>query len=167
MRASCRLMGTTLLLTSLAGTLPGQSLGELAQQEKERQKAAAKKAKRSFTNDDLKSGGTGDGAVSVVGTPPPSTGTPPPAAAQSDDKQRADQERKWRQRFAEARQRIKEAEARCWITTIEPVLYNGIYVPMQVRKFVESEELRQARRLLDDLEEELRRSGQPPGWGRE
>jgi len=164
-----RTFGAVLAVLGCTAALSAQSLGELAQQEKERQKTAAKKAARSFTNDDLKSGGSGDGSMSIVGSsapsPSPSASASPSGA--SEDKQRADLERQWRRRFADARLRIKEAESRCWITAIEPVLYNGMYVPMQVRKFVESEELRQARRDLEELEEELRRSGQPPGWGRE
>jgi len=43
----------------------------------------------------------------------------------------------------------------------------GLYVPMRVRKLVETEELREARRALESLEDELRRAGQPAGWGRE
>jgi hypothetical protein len=39
-------------------------------------------------------------------------------------------------------------------------------VQMKVKEFVESEELRQAKRLLADLEEQFRRTGLPPGWAR-
>jgi len=39
-------------------------------------------------------------------------------------------------------------------------------VQMQVRAFVETAELRLARKALDDLEEQLRHAGLPPGWGR-
>jgi hypothetical protein len=38
---------------------------------------------------------------------------------------------------------------------------------MKVREFVESEELRQAKRVLASLEEQFRRTGFPPGWARE
>jgi hypothetical protein len=37
---------------------------------------------------------------------------------------------------------------------------------MKVKEFVESEELRQAKRALSDLEEAFRRTGLPPGWTR-
>jgi hypothetical protein len=40
-------------------------------------------------------------------------------------------------------------------------------VQQKVRVKVETPELREARQALDDLEEELRRSGGLPGWGRE
>jgi hypothetical protein len=38
---------------------------------------------------------------------------------------------------------------------------------MKVKEFVETGEFRQAKRDLADLEEEFRRTGLPPGWGRE
>ena len=44
---------------------------------------------------------------------------------------------------------------------------SGIPVQQWVRVKVETPELREARKALDDLEEELRRSGGLPGWGRE
>jgi hypothetical protein len=46
------------------------------------------------------------------------------------------------------------------------VYVNGIPVQQEVRRFEETEELRQARAALPALEEELRRAGLPPGWGR-
>ncbi|MCL6505501.1 MAG: hypothetical protein K6T59_00605 [Bryobacteraceae bacterium] len=87
-------------------------------------------------------------------------------------------ERSWRRRFAEARARLREAEQRAWQTRIQTVFVGGggllgltsgaaVPVQMQVREFVETEELRQARKALADLEDDLRRAGLPPGWGRE
>jgi hypothetical protein len=38
---------------------------------------------------------------------------------------------------------------------------------MKVKEFVESEELRQAKQALANLEEQFRRTGLPPGWARE
>ena len=87
-------------------------------------------------------------------------------------------ERHWRRRFAEARRVLREAEARAWQTRIQAVFVGGgglsgmttgraVPIPMQVREFVETEELRQARKALAHLQEELRRAGLPPGWERE
>ena len=42
----------------------------------------------------------------------------------------------------------------------------GIPVQQEVRKLEETEELRQAKKALEDLEEEYRRTGLPPGWVR-
>ena len=44
---------------------------------------------------------------------------------------------------------------------------NSIPVQQKVRVKVETTELREARKAMDDLEDELRRSGGLPGWGRE
>jgi len=44
---------------------------------------------------------------------------------------------------------------------------SGIPVQQRVRVKVETPELRAARQALDQLEEDLRRAGLPPGWGRE
>ena len=38
---------------------------------------------------------------------------------------------------------------------------------MKVKEQVETEELKQARQALADLNEEFRRTGLPPGWARE
>jgi hypothetical protein len=47
------------------------------------------------------------------------------------------------------------------------VFVAGIPVQQWVKEFEESEELRQARKALVDLEEEFRKTGLPPGWTRE
>ena len=75
-------------------------------------------------------------------------------------------EAQWRERFANARTRIAQAETRAWRTRIETVFVNSIPVQQEVRYFEETEELRQARAAVPVLEEELRRAGLPPGWGR-
>jgi hypothetical protein len=162
---------------ALAALFADESLARTAQKERDRRRAQGTKTQRVFTNDDLVSGERGPGTFSVTGASP--APSPAPAASPAPGgSSRAELEQRWRERFALARQRIREAEARCWVTVIEPVLVGGggiggfgagtaIYVPMQVRKFAESEELRQATRALGDLEEELRRSGGLPGWGRE
>jgi hypothetical protein len=85
------------------------------------------------------------------------------------DRERAErklQEAEWRMRFANAREQVALAEAACWHEVVRTEFYQGIPVQMKVKEFVESEELRQARRALSDLEEEFRRTGLPPGWTR-
>jgi hypothetical protein len=81
--------------------------------------------------------------------------------------ERALEEREWRARFAEARAVVREAEARCWQEVVRTEFYQGIPVQMKVQEFVESEEYRQAKVALEDLNEEFRRTGRPPGWARE
>jgi len=49
---------------------------------------------------------------------------------------------------------------------VDVVWHAGIPVQQLVRKFEETEALRQAKQALADLEEEYRRTGLPPGWVR-
>ena len=77
------------------------------------------------------------------------------------------QEAEWRVKFANAREQVAQAEAACWHEVVRTEYYQGIPVQMKVKEFVESEELRQAKRVLANLEEQFRRTGLPPGWARE
>ena len=156
------------LLLSLGGFVRAQSLGEAARREQEKKKPAPASPVPTFTEEDLKSRKRqGKGSVSelpVTGGPSPAPSASPSATPEAD---RARLEREWRARFAEARARIREADARAYEERIEVVYVNGIPVQQKVRVKVETAELTAARKALDDLEEELRRSGGLPGWGRE
>lgn len=93
--------------------------------------------------------------------------------------QQAELEQEWRPRFAQARMRLRQAEKNAWRIVTRIVLVGGgtglggtgrgvaIPVPMKVREFVETDELRGARQALEALEEEFRKAGLPPGWSRE
>ncbi|HET7291041.1 MAG TPA: hypothetical protein VFM88_01325 [Vicinamibacteria bacterium] len=146
------------------------SLGDAARRERERRAASARSTARAYTDADLAASRSSSGPRPEAPPPTPSP-APSPEAASREAAERAALERAWRQRFAEARQRLWEADARAYETVVEPVLVGdgrkGVWVPMQVRRKIETEELRQARRALADLEEELRVAGLPPGWGRE
>jgi hypothetical protein len=158
------------LVLSLGGFVRAQSLGEAARREQEKKKPAPASPAPTFTEEDLKSRKRqGKGSVSelpVTGgpSPAPSASASPSPAPEAD---RARLEREWRARFAEARARIREADARAYEERVETVYVNGIPVQQKVRVKVETPELLEARKALDDLEEELRRSGGLPGWGRE
>jgi hypothetical protein len=160
-----RLTGALVVIAfGLASSAGAQSLGEAARREKERRAADAGKQARVFTDDDLAARRSEPGAPASPATEP----APPAARDEGEAAERERLEKEWRQRFADARERIRRAEDRAWRDVIEPVLSPaGVYVPMRVRKFVETEELRAARRALEDLEDELRRAGGPAGWGRE
>jgi hypothetical protein len=154
------------LLLSLGGFAHAQSLGEIARRTQEKKQQTAGSPAPSYTEDDLKSrrrepkGSVSELAVTGSATPAaPASPTPEP--------DRVRLEREWRARFAQARARIAEAEARAYEDRIEVVFVNGIPVQQKVRVKVDTPELRQSRKALDDLEEELRRSGGLPGWGRE
>jgi hypothetical protein len=154
------------LLLSLGGFGQAQSLGEIARREQEKKKPGSPAP--AYTEDDLKSRKRPPkGSVSEL----PVTGSPTPAAtatvSPTPEPDRVRLEREWRARFAQARARIAEAEARAYEERIEVVFVNGIPVQQKVQVKVETPELRESKKALDDLEDELRRSGGLPGWGRE
>jgi hypothetical protein len=160
----------TMVLLSLATVASGQSLGDLARREQDRLRSEPKKARRVYTNDDFPTAAL---ALPQDSVPPAQKAEQSAKSAKKEDE--AELERKWRRRFAEARVRLREAEARAWQTRIQTVFVGGgglmgltagaaVPVQMLVREFVKTEELRQARKALQDLEDELRRAGLPPGW---
>ena len=158
------------LVGALASAAAAQSLGEIARQEQERRaKSAPRKPAPSFTDADL---GTRPAAPADAASPSPSPSpSSAPAAkaspaAEDESAVRARQEANWRARFQAARERVRAAEERAWHTVIETVFVSGIPVQQPVRKFEETEELRNAKQTLADLEEEFRRTGLPAGWAR-
>ena len=158
-----RLVVLALLLTS-SGFAQGQSLGEAARRAQDKKKPPGSPAP-AYTEDDLTSRRRKpNGSVSELAV----TGSPAaPSASPSPEPDRRLQEREWRARFREARARIVAADARAYEDRIEVVFVSGIPVQQKVRVKVETPELREAKKALDELEEELRRSGGLPGWGRE
>ena len=154
------------LLLSLGEFAHAESLGDLARRAQEKKKPPPASPAPTYTEDDLKSRKrNGRGSVSEL----PVTGAAVPTAPASPtpEPDRARLEREWRARFAQARARLAEADARAYEDRIAVVFVSGIPVQQKVRVKVDTPELRESRKALDDLEEELRRSGGLPGWGRE
>jgi hypothetical protein len=160
-----------LSVVSMAGLASAQSLGEVARRERERRELEGKKSKKVYTNDNFPS--VSPAAMEAPNAPPPAADSKEASAKAGE----AELEKQWRRRFADARARLRKAELDAWQTRIKTVFVGGggisglasgaaVPVQMQVREFVETDELRQARKALDDLEEELRHAGLPPGWGR-
>ena len=158
-------------LLSMAGRASPQSLGEVARRERERRELEGKKSKKVYTNDDFPS--VAPAAMKAPNPRPLAADNKEPSAKVDE----AELEKQWRRRFAEARGRLRKAELDAWQTRIKTVFVGGggisglttgaaVPVQMQVREFVETAELRLARKALDDLEEQLRHAGLPPGWGR-
>jgi len=178
-RARSRILFLTVVLgVAAAGPIQpvrAQSMGEAARRERERRRARNTKPAKVYTDADLEARRTA-GSRAPIPAPSPAEGSRSvaPALPASEGKLAEDEaaERKrleadWRIRFAEARRKIAEAELRCWRSVIRTVFVAGIPVQQWVKEFEESEELRQAKRALQDLEEEFRRTGLPPGWTRE
>ena len=151
-------------------------MGEAARQEKERRARIAKPAKV-YTDSDLQGKGSSGPPDTPAAPVAPSekpkakdANAPTSAAVDSAEDEAAERKRReaeWRVRFADARRKIAEAELRCWHSVVRTVFVAGIPVQQWVKEFEESEELRQAKTALVDLEEEFRKTGYPPGWTRE
>lgn len=163
------------IVAATGGPVQAQSMGEAARQEREKRAKSAKPAKV-YTDADLeaKRSSRADGELAapvssdtskaVPTEPPPAAGAKP---AEDEAAERKRLEADWRVRFADARRKIAETELRCWHSVVRTVFVAGIPVQQWVKEFEESEELRQAKRALVDLEEEFRKTGLPPGWTRE
>ena len=158
------------------GVVCAQGLGDTAGRERARRETKPTAPAKVFTNDDLSeeedvepeseesadSGGDEAPELDKVGAADP--------LREELDREREERElaeREWRARFAEARARVREAEARGWREVVRTEFRNGIPVQMKVQEFVETAEFRQTKQELADLEEEFRRAGLPPGWARE
>jgi hypothetical protein len=179
---ACSLIALALVFL-LPAAVPAQGLGDAAGRERQRREKKPAAPAKVFTNEDLSDGEVADAdatesdadagdTVEEDDDGPPAlvkVGAADPLREQLDREreERELAEREWRARFAEARARVREAEARCWREVVRTEFYQGIPVQMKMQEFVESEEFRQARQDLADLEEEFRRSGHPPGWARE
>jgi hypothetical protein len=169
------------LILLLPAAARAQGLGDAAGRERERREKKPEAPAKVFTNEDLSEETDNNAeaadsdavdAVEEDGEGPPElvkVGAADPLREQLDREreERELAEREWRARFAETRARVREAEARCWREVVRTEFRQGIPVQMKVQEFVESEELRQTKRELADLEEEFRRTGLPPGWARE
>jgi hypothetical protein len=164
-----RAAATALVLAAglaFASAADPQSLGDAARKERERRAKQDKEPARAYGDADLEARKGDAPAPSPSASP---SGSPSGYKMPSLDEEAAErrkQEAEWRVRFANARERVSTAEANGWYDTVETVFVNGIPVQQRVRKFQETEELRQARKALVDLEEEFRRTGLPPGWTR-
>jgi hypothetical protein len=167
------------LVVAMGAVIPAparaQSLGDAARQEKEKRAKTAKPVKV-YTDADLEAMRASRPATRAPDPVPKDAkaGSADPRAkasgaepAEDETAERKRLEAEWRIRFADARRKISEAEVRCWHSVVRTVFVAGIPVQQWVKEFEESEELRQAKKALVDLEEEFRKTGLPPGWTRE
>jgi hypothetical protein len=142
-----------------------QSIGETARLEREK-RARTTKPVKVYTDADLeaKRSSRPDAETSKTSAPTRTSDVKPD---EDEAARRKRLEADWRVRFADARRKIAEAELGCWHSVVRTVFVAGIPVQQWVKVFEESDELRQAKKSLVDLEEEFRKTGLPPGWTRE
>lgn len=157
-----------LLALSLPAWSAAQGLGDAATRERQKRQHAPAAPPKVFTDADLENA-KAPAEDAAPATSPADAEVVDPAL---EELERERQERKlqqaeWRVRFANARDELALAEAACWREVVRTEFYKGVPVQMRVKEFVESEEFRQARQALADLEEQFRRTGLPPGWARE
>ncbi len=172
-----------LLVAAVPAWSAAQGLGDTAARERQKRQQTAPAPARVFTEADLaKPEAPGEEETARAEDAAGAAAEPTEPAAKPNDADATDpalrelererqerklQEAEWRIRFAGAREQVALAEAACWREVIRTEFYQGIPVQMKVKEFVESEEFRQAKRALADLEEQFRRTGLPPGWARE
>ena len=174
----CRgLLVLVLLVLAVPAASRAQGLGDAAARERRKRKQQLPPTPpKVFTDADLAKdkepadvAGEGDADAAKDAAAKTGLKTDEPA---NDELDRERQERKlleaeWRVRFANAREQLALAEAACWREVVRTEFYQGIPVQMKVKEFVETQEFRQAKQALADLEEQFRRTGLPPGWARE
>jgi hypothetical protein len=185
----CRKALLAVLLTLLPAVALGQSLGELAKKEKKRrQKNQEKGAQVRVVSEEEVSTSTAREAPEPE-TTPGELGSPSPLkeegskeekSTKSDDNtsisDHQSEEAEWRRRASEARARLNSARERyeylnnLHITPGEVLVdENGAPVVTslaQLRRIVSEAkaEFDAASQAIEDLKEEARRAGVPPGW---
>ena len=173
-----RLVRLSLLVTAVASPLAAQSLGEVAARTNKERKGVPAKV---YTNDDLdaaRSAPESQGTVSTPGTAAPSGPAPAPMPTM-------DPADRWRRDAKQRRDAVTRAEAKVAAiqTKIDALMLDrdpvNVMDPnrMQTLEAVKAQalqdletaktELSQARQALEDLEEDARKNGVPPGWLRE
>jgi len=178
-----RLLALALLVAGLAASAQAQGLGAAAAREKQKRQKQGPASAPAFDNRDLSTGKRGgdpaagqeaEPAVETPGETPGAAapGTTAPGAAPGDQLERERHQRTlleadWRVRFASTRERLRLAEAASWHDVVRTEFRAGVPVPMTIKEQIVTDDLREARRALVELEEAFRRTGLPAGWARE
>jgi hypothetical protein len=168
--------------------LGGQSLGEVAKKEKKRREDNKEKGVKSLvvapdevsTENEETEGTEQTGGIekTVDGSDDTYAPANPDAARQRRDSvsDRQREEALWRSRFSEARARLNAAQERYDALKELHLAPGEYYVDENGRPLIRSlaelrrmtteaeTELNAAKKSLDDMREEARRAGVPPGW---
>jgi len=165
-----------LLFASVATTAAAQSLGEVAERTKKERKGKEAKV---YTNDDLGAEHSAAPPAAAGSAAAASTAAAPSPAPTMDPAQR------WRRDAKARRDAIKRAEGKVAAAQarVDALLVDlnptNVMDPNRLQTLeadrakaaadleAAKDELAKARQALEDLEEEARKSGVPPGWLRE
>jgi hypothetical protein len=168
MKSMFALVLAVLLTPSMAA---GASLGEAAKKEKERReknKEAGVTAVRVITQDDVK---TNDSPVDASGSYTSSgSESPGEASAPSSKSRSGDEERRWRSRAKQARERVESARRKLANTParitrhMNQYPYQGFITEDNPDYKYAEEELKRAETALSDIEDDARKQGVLPGW---
>jgi len=165
---------------------PAQSLGELARQEKEKRNKGAK-ASRVYSNEDISSGTSSaspapfnSSSASSLGPSAPSSAL---SAAQGPDsaKPKEDPERLWSKKFMDAKKKLQEAQNKTQVLqsrfndlNLQLLRQGDIYdrehllgpmlAQVQQQMAQNKADIQTAEQELENLREELRKSGNPVSW---
>jgi len=159
----------------------GQSLADVARQEKERRDTNRERGEKAqVVIGDIGGGEDGDGprpaaagTTAVEAPPAPREEASPPVSMEGD---RAQQEMEWRRRNGEARERLTEARKRYELLSKLHLTSGSYYVDGNNEPVITSveqlqsmvaeaqTELEAATAALSQLREDARRAGVPPGW---
>ena len=176
-----RLVAAVLLVAGWATAAGAQSLADVARKEEARRKQVAKPA-RVLTNKDLKpseipipQAGSEQAATATPGAPKPDE----QKAADEQDAQARD-EQTWRDRMAKARADLEHSEMyldalqskinALWadFTSRDDPAQRAVIESDRKKTLAECERVKQQvqdqHKAIDDLEEEARKAGVPPGW---
>lgn len=170
----------TVLLAAWASPVAGQSLAAVARTEEARRKQI-KQASKVITNKDLRQ--SDRVAPPPVATPAatPAAPAPDPAAPPIDEAaQREQDEQAWRQKMSDARLALERSQMysdalqskinALWtdFTARDDPAQRAQLELERKRALAEQErvkgEIEARKKAIDDLEEEARKAGVPPGW---
>lgn len=176
-----RLVAAVLLAAGWAAAAGAQSLADVARKEESRRKQIVKPA-RVLTNKDLKpsefpipQAGSDQPAAPAADAPKPNEQKP---AAEED--QQARDEQAWRDRMAKARADLEHSEMyldalqskinSLWadFTSRDDPAQRAVIESDRKKALAEFDRVKQQvedqKKAIDDLEEEARKAGVPPGW---
>ena len=183
-----------ILAGGCAGALYGQSLAELARQDRERKSQAAAKGGKVYTNDDIPQATLApaapqpEAAPAAEGEPAAAPGAAPSAAEQAapageEEKSQTDLEKEYRERFAKLSETLNLETQKLDVMQRELNLMQQQYYPdpqVALQQQYSRDDINKrtadietqkanvekAKQAITDFEDELRQKSLPPGWAR-